>query len=169
MVIPADVAPLSKSTPFRAKGRTYVHALEFYEAQIRGGVRAVLGQLNASELRSLLEHPFAPDAWYDVMPIVPISLAASKAKRTTHAKLVRENAAWAATRDRQGTFRALLEQSSVAMVAQQLPKLSMQYFDFGNSDGRMIRDNTFDMSRTGIPGRSWRGSAGRSRDTYRQL
>jgi hypothetical protein len=145
-------APVSTSgLAFRAKGLVYHNACDFYEQQIPGGLRAVLGQLDEPELRTFLQQPFATDRWYDAIPIAPISLAAAKARRSTHAKLVRENAAWSAARDLQGPFRSVLRLGPIPMVAQYFPKLSMQFFDFGSAEARMLRDKTCEVAHLGVP------------------
>ena len=138
-------------SPFRMKGLVYGAAKECYDETIRGGVDAVLALIDSAPLRVFFSQTFLPGAWYDALPIVRISAVAARAAGKTHAALVRGNAAWVAARDVRGVYKFLLQLASAEMVAQRLARVSMQYFDFGGADGKMIRDKVLESHRFGIP------------------
>jgi hypothetical protein len=148
-------APLAEVASPRSctKGLVFHGARDFYDLFVPGGgsaVAACAARANP-ELGSFFSAPKLAGGWYDVMPIVPLSRAASELLAVPHAQLVRDNAAWLARRDLHGVYRFLLRLASIESVAMRLPALSMRYFDFGGADGRMIGPNVMESSRFGIP------------------
>ncbi len=69
----------------------------------------------------------------------------------THAKVVREAAAFLARRDLSGVYRALLVAAQPDAVATRLPGLSLRYFEFGSADGSLIGPQTLLARRGGVP------------------
>jgi hypothetical protein len=141
----------SSRSPFRVKGIAYVNAREYYNLKVRGGVAAVQERLDGAELRDFLDLPFGEDGWYDVLPMVPITEAAARAKNVSHAKLVRESVAWGAIRDLQGPFKSVLQNTSLEQLVRQLPKICTMYFDFGSADGREVKPGLYQADLSGIP------------------
>jgi hypothetical protein len=128
----------------------FLGAREFYAEQVPGGCDAVRAHLDP-ETAAFFDRRFLSGAWYDVMPLLPISAAAARASGKTLTKLVRENAEWIAKRDLRGIYKLILAVASVEMVVEKLPDLSLRYFDFGRADGRMSGEKTFESNRFGIP------------------
>jgi hypothetical protein len=141
----------SNRSPFRVKGIAYRNARDYYNQKVRGGATAVQERLDGAELRGFLDLPFTGDAWYDVLPMVPITEAAARVKGVAHAKLVRESVAWGAIRDLQGPFKAVLERASLDQMVRQLPNICKMYFDFGSADGRVVRPGLYQADLSGIP------------------
>jgi hypothetical protein len=140
----------SDRASFRAKGLVFLGAREFYAEHVPGGCDAVRAQLDPG-LVAFFDQRFLSGGWYDVMPILPISVAAARAAAKAQPKIVRENAEWMAKRDLRGIYRLILAVASVEMVVEKLPDLSLRYFDFGRADGRMIGEKVFESTRFGIP------------------
>lgn len=134
----------------RAKGLVYRGAQEFYAQRIPGGVATVTAGLDPPT-QAFFGQPFLPHAWYDALPIVEISRVAAHAAGVTHATLVRENSAWLARRDVHGVYKFLLKLASPAAVAVRLPRASMQYFDFVESNATMASERECVAVQTGIP------------------
>jgi hypothetical protein len=56
-----------------------------------------------------------------------------------------------ANRDLRGIYKLIVSVASVEMVVERLPGLSLRYFDFGQADGKMTGDKSFEATRSGIP------------------
>jgi hypothetical protein len=135
---------------FRAKGLVFLGAREFYAAHLPGGCEAVRALLPPATL-AFFDQRFLSGSWYDVMPILPISVAAARVAGMSHTRIVRENATWMAKRDLRGIYRLIVAVASVEMVVERLPDLSLRYFDFGSADGSMVGEKLFESNRLGIP------------------
>jgi hypothetical protein len=147
----ADADFACGQSPFRVKGLVYGAARECYDQTIRGGSDVVAAMIESAPLRAFFEQTFLPGAWYDALPMVRISAVAARAAGRMHAALVRGNAAWVAARDVRGVYKFLLQLASPEMVALRLGRVSMQYFDFGGAEGKMIKDKVLESHRFGIP------------------
>lgn len=139
-----------RSAAFNTKGLVFLGARQFYSEQVDGGCDAVRAYLDP-ELATFFDQTFLSGAWYDVMPLLPISVAASRAARMPHSRMVRENAQWMAKRDLRGIYRLIVAVASAEMIVERLPALSLRYFDFGHADGKMVGDKSFETTRFGIP------------------
>jgi hypothetical protein len=147
-------AACPQGSPFRTKGLVYQGAREYWEQRVPGGVVAIERTVTATgdaELARFLATRFVPSAWYDALPIAPLSAVAARLLGIPHAQLVRDNAAWLAKRDLHGVYRAILALASVESVALRLGKLSMRYFDFGRADAARTGDKVVESRRFGIP------------------
>jgi hypothetical protein len=102
-------------------------------------------------LEPFMSQSFVAGGWYDVLPIIPVSRAASHLAGIPHPRFLRDNAAWLARRDLQGVYKFVLQLATVEMVALRLPRLSMRYFDFGSSSGSMLRPKQMISVHAGIP------------------
>ena len=148
---PRALSATAAPSTFHAKGLMYRGALDFYEHFLPGGLDALRGELDAELREFFLDESFLASSWYDILPIIPISQAAARVKGIAHRELVRANAAWIADRDMRGVHRFILRVASAKLVVGRLPRLSMQYFDFGDTDGRMVDERRFETTRVGIP------------------
>jgi hypothetical protein len=135
---------------FHAKGLVFLGAREFYAERVEGGCDAVAASLDP-ETKAFFEQRFLSGAWYDVMPILPISIGAARVAKVPHPRMVRENAQWMAKRDLRGIYRLVVAVASVELVVGRLPDLSLRYFDFGRADGKMVGARRFESNRYGIP------------------
>lgn len=145
-----EVAGGRAESPFHAKGLVYQGARHFYAARVRGGLEAFRRHLEP-ELAEFFDQPFLAGSWYDILPIVSLSQTAARLSGLAHHQLVRQNAAWVAERDMNGVYRFALKLTSPAAVVSRLPRLSLQYFDFGRAEGEMTGDRRFETWRHGIP------------------
>lgn len=143
--------PYAPSPQFRAKGRVYLHSKAYCDEHVKGGWAAVQEQLLDAKLRAFTDQLFLASAWYDVLPIVPISEAASRAAGASHKEMLVESARWTARRDMRAIHKVLLTLASVDQVALRLPRVALQYFDFGESDARLLERGAMAMTQRGIP------------------
>jgi hypothetical protein len=136
---------------FHAKGLVYQGAREFYDLRVPGGAAAVRDALGDAEVAAFFDQRFLAGGWYDVMPILPIAAAAAHVAGVPRADFIRDNARWVADRDLHGIYKLIVSMASAQLIAERLPALSMRYFDFGDADGKMVRDNVFEAHRYGVP------------------
>ena len=116
--------------PFHVKGLLYLGNIEYHNAEVPGGFEAVLARLRTPELKTFFEQPFTAAAMYDAAPVLALSEAASHVKGRPHLHFVRETARWNAERRLRSVYRSLLG-DSIDALPHKLPRLTMQYFDFG--------------------------------------
>jgi hypothetical protein len=138
-------------SPFLAKGIVFLTARAFYEHRVPGGLAAVYDKIRDEPTVAFLEQRFLTGGWYDLFPVLTASSAAARACQMSTLELVRETAKWQAERDLTGIYRMILAIASPSAVAQRLPSLSKQYFNFGDADGKMMGDGAFESNRWGIP------------------
>jgi hypothetical protein len=136
---------------FLCKGLVYLGAFDFYERRIAGGKAAVAAALTDPALRAFAQHLFLASGKYDILPIVDISAAAASIAHVPHKELVIENAQWLARRDLKGVLKLLLKLTSPSSVAVRLPRVSMQYFSFGEAEGELQGERRMVARQRGVP------------------
>ncbi|GAC1353330.1 MAG: hypothetical protein NVSMB1_25820 [Polyangiales bacterium] len=147
------VSTILGAGPFHAKGLVYHGARDYYDLKVPGGSGAARARAikKHPELARFFDNAMIAGGWYDVMPILPYSLAAAELSQIPHSQLVRENAAWLARRDLRGVYRVVLSLASIDLIATRVPALSMRYFDFGSADATIFGKGVMESSRKGIP------------------
>src|SRR5262249_24363073 len=123
----------------------------YYEANVPGGIEAVLASLPEGRLQTFFSQTFLASSWYDVLPIVQISGAAAKVSKVPHRELIVANARTVARRDIPTIYKLLLRLSSPEAVVLRMPKASMRYFDFGESSASMKQPRVCEAYQKGIP------------------
>ena len=149
-----SVSNPQSASSFRAKGLVHLGAIDFWEATVPGGARAVRAALIAAgqePCARFYEDRFVAGGWYPVMPVLPSAVAAARLRRKAVGDHVRENSAWLAERDLRGVYRVILSVVSVDAVANRLGGLSMRYFDFGAAETRAVEGGAIESSHVGIP------------------
>lgn len=148
------VIPAGES-PFRVKGLVYQGLAEYFEKKVPGGNEAVVARAAREDTTGtvgrFLATTFVPGSWYDALPLATLTEAGSRVRGATHAKVVREAAAFVARRDLGGVYRALLVAAKPEAVASRLPGLAMRYFEFGSADGTLVGPQTMVARRGGVP------------------
>jgi hypothetical protein len=119
---------------FRVKGALYRGAFEFYEQHVPGGLGAVQDALLDDEVRAFFQQPFLAGSWYDVLPMMPLALAAARVKNVPYAAMLRERGRLQAEADLGGIHKRLLDVGSPEELLSRLPRATSQYFDFGTTD-----------------------------------
>lgn len=125
----ADPLP-EPSHPFRAKGIVYQAAHAYYDEHVPGGWDRVVESL-APDVKPFFAQIHLASAWYDAMPLVPMTEAAARVAGTSFEEVVTGNARWMARRDLTATYRFLFKVLAPGFVAPRLPTLSLRYFQLG--------------------------------------
>jgi hypothetical protein len=137
--------------PFRAKGTVYTGLVVSTDQRCPGGFKAVLDNLPDDALRAFFTQRFLASSRYDIFPIIPFSRAAAKLAGLPPLQYSKEGARFAANRDIHGVYRFLLKLASPRLVAERLPRAYMQYFDFGQVEGRSLGEREFEIVGRGFP------------------
>lgn len=138
-------------SPYRAKGIVFQGLFGSTDERCPGGVAAVMARILDPELRAFFEQRFLASSLYDLLPIVPFGQTAALLAGAQYVPYVREGARWQANRDVHGIYRALLKLASPRMVCERLPRITMQYFDFGEATGQFTGDRRYEIGIRGLP------------------
>jgi hypothetical protein len=138
------------TSPFHVKGHVWQGALEYYDAHVPGHLAALHAKLDP-ELRTFVTQRFLAASWYDALPIAPVSHAVSRLLGVEHDEVLRNRSRWQAERDIRGIYRMLVKLVSPDTVATRFGRVILQYFDFGESQARVIRPGTCEILEHGIP------------------
>jgi hypothetical protein len=142
---------LPGTSPFRAKGNVYLGLLESTNRRCPGGVPHVLANLESGELRAFFEQQFLAASRYDILPLLAFSRVAAKLSGMPPLTYAKEGARLQAVRDTQGVYRFLLKLASPGLLAARIPRLYMQYFDFGSVESRSVGDRAVDVVLRAVP------------------
>lgn len=136
---------------FRVKGALYRGAFEFYESHVPGGLAATLDALLDDTVRAFFQQPFLAGSWYDVLPMMPLALAAARVKGVPYAGMLRERGRLQAEADLGGIHKRLLDVGSPDELLSRLPRATSQYFDFGTTEVEAVRPGLVVGRRTRMP------------------
>jgi hypothetical protein len=75
----------------------------------------------------------------------------ARAAGLDHRDQVIENARWMARRDIHGVYRLPLKLAAPERVAIKLPRVSMQYFSFGEAAGWLVGERAMEATQRGVP------------------
>ncbi len=146
-----DEPPLPPGTaPFHVKGGSFLGHLAWVDANYPGGREAFLAALSPS-MREYFGGVFLATGWYDALALASAGYVCAKTLDMPYRAFIALRARHQAETDLSGMYRLLLKIASPRMVASRIPKVMMQYLDFGSV--RIVRDEpdgvTFEVS--GIP------------------
>lgn len=147
MLTPLGHAFLPGESPFHVRGSTYLGMRAFVDQRVPGGLATVLPRLPDDAHRAFMSQMFLPVAYYDALPIRPISEAIAEAQGVSYVESVRSRGVLVAQRDLGGLYKVLLKVVSPELVAERLQRVALRYVDFGaveivssgtgRSEGRM--------------------------------
>ncbi len=149
--MPTESSIAPGESPFRTKGNVYRALLESADARVPGGRDAVLARIDDPALAKFFAQPFLAASTYDVLPLVPFGMLGAKIAGVAYPEFVRGGAAFTAKRDMRGIYKVLLKLASPSAVVQRLPRILIQYFDFGKIEGRFTSERAYEATATGIP------------------
>ena len=139
-------------SPFRTKGNVYKSLLESADARVPGGREAVLSRIDDPALATFFAQSFLAASSYDVFPIVPFGMIGARIAGQQYPEFVRGGAIFTAKRDMNGIYKVLLKLASPDAVAKRIPRILLQYFDFGRvEDARFTSERCYEATYRGIP------------------
>lgn len=138
-------------SPFRVKGTTYKGLLDRFDRDVPGGFRSVLERIEDPRAVDFLRQTFLPSSMYDIFPLLDAGVVGARIVGKSYRTFVREGAEYQADRDMSGVYRVLLRFASPRRVIERIPRVFMQYMDFGNIDGALAGPSRFEGVVSGIP------------------
>ncbi len=139
------------ASPFRVKGHVYQGLFESTDKRCPGGVAAVLPRLADEELQTFFQQKFLAASFYDLLPLLEFGREAAHLAGVPYSSYVRGGARLQAEKDVNGLYRALLRLASPNLVVSRMPRALVQYMNFGQAEGRMTAERTFEIVVRGVP------------------
>jgi hypothetical protein len=121
-------------SPFHVRGLTYLGVREHADANIAGGMAALAAALPEGPHRSFAGQAFSPDAWYDALPLRPITEVLAKLERRGWEDSVRARAEDAARRELGLLGRMRMLTGSPERAVERLQRFVSDTFDFGKAE-----------------------------------
>jgi hypothetical protein len=137
--------------PFHVKGIYYTRTVAHASQQVKGGLPALLDAIDDPKVRAFLQQKFSWNNWYDVFPIMPVSIALAKVRGQDYMELFHERGRLAAKEEIPRVFRMLLSFASIRMQLQQLPLFASSMYDFGAVEDLRGTETTTTGRHRGIP------------------
>jgi hypothetical protein len=139
------------ASPFRLKGTGYRGHMQYAEANVPGGVSAMIAGLRDPRLRAFFEQPFLASSWYDILPLLPAGRVCAKLLGTSYDEYLRTRTRYQARTDLSGIYSVLLKVFSTESVALRLPRIMSQYFDFARVETAVEGRDHVACSTYGLP------------------
>ncbi|HEX3345833.1 MAG TPA: hypothetical protein VHS09_14715 [Polyangiaceae bacterium] len=121
------------SSPFHLKGLAY-RGLAHFMGVLPGGLDAVCEALDDPALRDFVRQPFLASAWYDLLPIQPITQALARLTEQPFAALVRAGTTAQARYDALHVFHRMYDGATVHDMHARIPRFNAQYMDSGRTE-----------------------------------
>ncbi len=117
-------------SPFQVKGIAYKGHLDYTDRYVPGGVRAMVAELNDPGQTHFFDQPFLAASKYDVFPLAQAGVACANLTRLSFPQFIRIRSRVQAEQDIKGVYKFLMNLVSAEAIAQRIPKIMGQYFDF---------------------------------------
>jgi hypothetical protein len=109
-----------------------------------GGIDGLCEALDDTRLHDFVRQPFLASAWYDVLPMYPLTSALAGLLGAPFEEFVRAGISQQARYDATHVYHRMYEGAAVDDIPSRLSRFEAQYLDFGRTDsslegtGRMI-------------------------------
>lgn len=144
-----DFAP--GTSPFRAKGTVYQGLFASFDRRVPGGSRAVLERIEDRDVLAFFDQRFLAGSTYDVLPLLEASQVSSRVAGIPWREFVRGGARFQAERDLNGVYKVLLRLAAPRIVVERLPRVLIQYFNFGKVSGSFSGPTRYEAAAHAIP------------------
>jgi hypothetical protein len=151
LVLPSKLPMPAGKSPFHIKGSAYAGLRTRQVKQVPGGLEQVLKFIEDPVTREFLRQRFLPTEWYDYLPVLILAGAAVAATGRQADDLITEGAVKHAEQDLGGVYRLLLFFTAPETAMRRMPIVYRQYFDFGNSDVRIVGKGVAESVISGVP------------------
>ena len=129
----ASPFPIGES-PFRVKGVLYQGTASFFATKVKGGMAALLHQIEDERLRAFISQRFLAASFYDVLPVHPLIHAEARACNLPLAAYLRQRSEYQAEQDMAGVYKVLLKLASPEAVLARFPRLATQWLNFAKAE-----------------------------------
>lgn len=138
-------------SPFKVKGIAYKGHLDYTERYVPGGVRGMIAELDSPALERFFGQPFLAASTYDVFPLAQAGVACSNLTRLSFAQFIRIRSRVQAEQDIKGVYKFLMNLVSAEAIAQRIPKIMGQYFDFLETEITDVEKHRVVSIQHGVP------------------
>jgi hypothetical protein len=139
------------TSPFHIKGIALRGLVHMIERRVPGGVDLFADSLDDPRLGVFLRQPFLAASRYDLLPLLPLNMALARALGTSLEELAHLQGTAQARYDGTHTYRVIVSGGTLADLAQRLPRLGAQYYDFGAYEAHLEAPGRVVVRRTGMP------------------
>jgi hypothetical protein len=129
----ASPFPIGQS-PFRIKGVLYQGTVSYFTTKVKGGMDALLHQIDDEQLRAFISQRFLAASFYDVLPVHPLIHAEARACNLPLAVYLRQRSEYQAEQDIGGVYKVLLKLASPEAVLARFPRLATQLLNFAKAE-----------------------------------
>ena len=105
--------------------------MTYADQRVPGGYSAFVDSIEDGPLKEFAQQVFLPVSWYDVLPLMDLSVVLANLEGRSVRESVKRRAAFIAERDVTGLYRVLLRIFSPEAAMNRLEKAACRYFDFG--------------------------------------
>lgn len=113
------------------RGSTYLAVREFADAKIPGGMTKVASELPEGPHRVFAGQAFTPDAWYDALPLRPITEMLARLEGRGWEESIRARAEDAARKELGVLGRVRMIAATPERAVERLQRLVAESYDFG--------------------------------------
>jgi hypothetical protein len=138
-------------SPFHIKGIAYRGAFDLYARIVPGGIEAMIDSAEDETLRVFMMQPFLSSTWYDILPFPAIDSIAARLCAQPWTRFVRDTSRMQARDELGGIYKRFLKLVSPALVAQYLPRIAAQYYNFGTVETSQESPLAVVVTRRGVP------------------
>jgi hypothetical protein len=139
-------------SPFRINGVFYIGARQYIQDRIPGGMAKIAELLADPALVAFCNQPFLATAFYDLLPIAPLTHACAHAKGITFAQYVDKRATAQASSDIAGVYKGLMaRRGAVVPFLEGVARLSARIYEFGAMEVKALGEHAAELRRVEIP------------------
>ncbi len=139
------------TSPFRVKGTAYRGHLDYVARVLPPGLERMLAKTDDPQMTAFYRQHFLASSLYDVFPLAWAGVVCAQLAGVPYLDFVRKRTLDQARNDLGGIYRVILALASPNAVAQRLPGLVGQYFDFGSAHVEKDERGHVIVARTGVP------------------
>ena len=127
----APAPPTGQASAFHVKGIIYRGTQIFFDERVPGGMQALVSAIGEPELAAFIQQPFLSASFYDALPIAALIRCEARAMSLPVAQYLDVRTRFQAEKDIGTVYKFLLKLVSLEQVAQRVPRIITQLFDFG--------------------------------------
>ena len=117
-------------SPFRAKGSLYLGTQRFFKKNVPGGLDALVEIIGPGPLADFVGQKFMTAFWYDALLAPKLIEYEAKATDLSVKDYLVKRTTWQVEQDSGGLYKFLLKLTSPKFVADRLPIMMSQMFNF---------------------------------------
>lgn len=138
-------------SPYKVKGIAYKGHIEYVDAHVRGGSRAMIDGMATPALQAFWGQPFLASTFYDIFPLAQSGAVCARLCGEPVRGYLDKRGRTQARSDIKGIYRLLLKLVSAEAVATRLPKFRQQYFSYGSMRAEVVAPRHVKGQSSGVP------------------